>query len=499
MELLFAGLAALADPGLLALLFAATLGGVIIGALPGLNATTGAALLLPFTITMEPVPAIAILTTIYCAATFAGAITAILINTPGTSASATTCLDGYPLAQRGEAGRALGMATVSSTIGGIISIVCLMLAAPLMARMAYNFAPPEYFALTVFGISMLATIGDGTPLKNIITGALGILLATVGKDLLTTVERFTFGFNELSEGIGFVPVMIGIFGISELLVQAERLNVERKQVFMKAIRLPSRADYRKVWRTILRSSGIGTFIGILPAEGATVASMIGYNEARRWSRTPEEFGKGAIEGIAGSEAANNAATGGAMVPTLALGIPGSPTAAVILAGLMVHGLQPGPTMFTEQAEFAYAIFWAMLFVNVMFIFVGLFGAKIFARVTFIPVQILWPIVFTFSVVGAYALDQSMLDVYIALASGVIGYFMRRFGYSVVPLAIGLILGGMLEKRLGQSLIMLDDQWWLMFTRPLTLLFFVLTVLALFGPLLWRRLFTQRDPMVSTGE
>ncbi len=498
MEPLFAGLYALMDPQLLVLLFAATLGGVIIGALPGLNATTGAALLLPFTITMDPIPAIAILTTIYCAATFAGAITAILINTPGTSASATTCLDGFPMAQRGEAGRALGMATVSSTIGGIISIVCLMMAAPLLARMAYNFAPPEYFALTVFGISMLATIGDGTPMKNIIAGALGVLLATVGKDLLTTVERFTFGFNELSEGIGFVPVMIGIFGISELLVQAERLQAERKLIQMKAIKLPSREDYRKVWKTVLRSSGIGTFIGILPAEGATVASMIGYNEARRWSRTPEEFGKGAIEGIAGSEAANNAATGGAMVPTLALGIPGSPTAAVILAGLMVHGLQPGPLMFTEQAEFAYAIFWAMLLVNVMFIAVGLFGAKIFARVTFVPVQILWPIVFTFSIVGAYALDQSMLDVYIALVSGIVGYFMRRFGYSVVPLAIGLILGGMLEKRLGQSLIMLDDQWWLMFTRPLSLLFFVLTVLALFGPYFWR-LLTQRDPMKSTGE
>ncbi len=499
MEPLIAGLTALMDPNLLVLLFAATLGGVIIGALPGLNATTGAALLLPFTITMEPIPAIAILTTIYCAATFAGAITAILINTPGTSASATTCLDGFPLAQRGEAGRALGMATISSTVGGIISVVCLMLAAPLMARMAYNFAPPEYFALTVFGISMLATIGDGTPLKNIIAGAFGVFLATVGKDLLTTVERFTFGFNELSEGIGFVPVMIGIFGISELLVQAERLSVERRQVIMKAIKLPSREDYARVWKTVLRSSGIGTFIGILPAEGATVASMIGYNEARRWSKKPEEFGKGSIEGIAGAEAANNSATGGAMVPTLALGIPGSPTAAVILAGLMVHGLQPGPTMFTEQATFAYAIFWSMLLVNVMFIFVGLFGAKIFARVTFVPVQILWPIVFTFSIVGAYALDQSMLDVYIAVGSGVIGYFMRRFGYSVVPLAIGLILGGMLEKRLGQSLIMLDDQWWLMFTRPLTLLFFVLTFLALFGPFFWRRLFQQRDPMVSTGE
>lgn len=493
------GLMALADPHLMVLIVAATLGGVLVGALPGLNATTGVALLLPFTITMDPVPAIAILTTIYCAATFAGAITAILINTPGTSASATTCLDGYPLAQRGEAGRALGMAAVSSTIGWIISVVCLMAAAPLMARAAYNFAPPEYFALTVFGLSMLATIGDGSPVKNILSGAFGVLLATVGIDLLTSIERFTFGMNELSEGIPFVPVMIGVFGISELLVQADNLHVERKPVIMKKIKLPSREDYKRVWKTILRSSGIGTFIGILPAEGATVASMIGYNEAKRWSKKPEEFGNGSLEGIAGSEAANNSATGGAMVPTLALGIPGSPTAAVILAGLMVHGLRPGPTMFTEQADFAFAIFWSMMFVNILFFFIGLWGAKIFARVTLIPIQILWPIVFIFSIVGAYALGQSMMDVWIAIGAGIVGFFMRRHGFSVVPMAIGLILGGMLETRLGQSMVMLDEKWWLMATRPLSLLFFVLTILALFGPMVWGRLFKQRSPLKSTGE
>lgn len=499
MDAFLGGLVALGDPYLLALLFAATLGGVFIGALPGLNATTGAALLLPFTLTMEPVPAIAILTAIYCSATFAGAITAILINTPGTAASATTCLDGYPLAQKGEAGRALGMAVVASTIGGIFSVICLMLAAPLLARAAYNFSPPEYFALTLFGLSMLASIGDGSALKNLIAGGFGIFFALVGVDNLTTVERFTFGSYQLYDGIGFVPVMIGVFGISELLVQASDINVERKQVEMKAIKLPGREDYRKVWRAILRSSGIGTFIGILPAEGATVASMIGYNEAKRWSRTPEEFGKGAIEGVAGSEAANNAATGGAMVPTLALGIPGSATAAVILAGLMVHGLRPGPAMFTEQADFAYAIFWSMMLVNILFFTVGLRGAKIFARVTLIPVQVLWPSVFILSIVGAYALDQSMFDVWVALISGVLGYFMRRYGFSVVPLAIGLILGGVLEQRFGQSMVMLDEKWWLMFTRPLTLFFLVLTALALFGPAIWGRLVKRRAPLESTGE
>jgi putative tricarboxylic transport membrane protein len=486
MEAFINGFISLGDPQLLLVLLVSTLGGVVIGALPGLNATNGAALLLPFTLSMEAIPAIASLVAIYCSATFAGAITAILINTPGTPASATTCLDGYPLAQRGEAGRALGLAVVSSTIGGVLSVICLMIAAPLLARMAYQFTPPEYFALTLFGMSMLASIGEGSPLKNLISGTFGVFLALVGVDMLTSVERFTFGSHDLYDGIGFVPVMIGIFGISELIVQASSLDKRKERVSMKAVQLPTRDDYRQVWKTILRSSGIGIFIGILPAEGATVASMIGYNEAKRWSKTPEQFGKGAIEGIAGSEAANNAATGGAMVPTLALGIPGSATAAVILAGLMVHGIRPGPSMFTEQANFAYTIFWSMMLVNLLFLVVGLTGAKIFARITLIPTQVLWPCVFMVSIVGAYALDQSMFDVWIVLISGIIGFFMRRYGFSVVPLAIGLILGEMLEQRLGQSMVMLDEKWWLMFTRPLALLFFCLTIAALFGPVLWTK-------------
>ena len=486
MDAFINGFISLGDPQLLLVLLVSTLGGVVIGALPGLNATNGAALLLPFTLSMEAIPAIASLVAIYCSATFAGAITAILINTPGTPASATTCLDGYPLAQRGEAGRALGLAVVSSTIGGVLSVICLMIAAPLLARMAYQFTPPEYFALTLFGMSMLASIGEGSPLKNLISGTFGVFLALVGVDMLTSVERFTFGSHDLYDGIGFVPVMIGIFGISELIVQASSLDKRKERVSMKAVQLPTRDDYRQVWKTILRSSGIGVFIGILPAEGATVASMIGYNEAKRWSKTPEQFGKGAIEGIAGSEAANNAATGGAMVPTLALGIPGSATAAVILAGLMVHGIRPGPSMFTEQANFAYTIFWSMMLVNLLFLVVGLTGAKIFARITLIPTQVLWPCVFMVSIVGAYALDQSMFDVWIVLISGIIGFFMRRYGFSVVPLAIGLILGEMLEQRLGQSMVMLDEKWWLMFTRPLALLFFCLTIAALFGPVLWTK-------------
>ncbi len=474
------GLLALGDPGLLGLIIATTIAGTIIGVLPGLNATTGAALLLPFTLTMDPIAATVVLATIYGSATFAGCITAILINTPGTSASATTCLDGFPLAQKGEAGRAIGVATIASTFGGFVSIIFLFIAAPLMARMAYSFGPPEYFALTLFGLSMLATIGGGSAAKNLIAGAFGVLLSTIGVDLLTGVERYTFGTHQLYEGIGVVPVMIGIFGVAELLKQSTQLHIVREVVAMGAARLPSRADLRRIRTTILRSTGIGTFIGVLPAEGATIASMIGYNEARRWSPNRENFGKGEIEGVAASEAANNSAIGGSLVPTLALGIPGSPTAAIILAGLLTQGLQPGPTLFAEQGEFLGVIFAALLVANLLFIVVGLGGAGLFARITTIPVQILWPVVFLFSLVGAYAIRQSTFDIYLALAFGVIGFVMNRTGFSVVSLAIGLVLGVMVEQRLGQSVAMFDGNWLLMFTRPIALVFFILTALALFA-------------------
>lgn len=480
------------DPYLLMLILVTTIGGVIIGALPGLGATTGAALLLPFTLTMDPVAAITVLTTIYVSATFAGSITAILINTPGTAAAAATCLDGFPLAQRGEAGRALGIAVVASTIGGIFSVIVLAIGAPLLARVAYEFRPPEYFALTVFGLSMLASISEGGSVKNLMGGLFGVWLATIGADATTGVERFMFGNYELYQGLNFIPVLVGMFALSELLVQSTRLNQIMEQISMKAVKLPSMADYKKIWKTVLRSCGIGTFIGILPAEGATVASMIGYSEAKRWSKTPEEFGKGAVEGVAGAEAANNAATGGAMVPTMVLGIPGSGTTAVILVGLLVHGLRPGPHLFTEQIDKVYSIFGAMLVANIMFFALGLFAAKLFARVTLVPSGILWPIVFAFSVLGAYSLAQSMIDVYIALAFGVIGYLFRRFGFAIAPVAIGLILGEMVETNLQNSLKMFDGQWWQIPLQPLAAFFLILAVLGISQPYIFSALKRRKD-------
>ena len=472
------------DLHLLLLIFATTIIGVVIGVLPGLGATTGAALLLPFTLTMDPVHAITVLATIYVSATFAGSITAILINTPGTSAAAATTFDGFPLAQRGEAGRALGVAVVSSTVGGVFSIIVLCIAAPMLARVAYQFRPPEYFALTLFGLSMLASISSGGAVKNLIGGVFGVWLATIGAERATGIERFLFGNYELYEGLSFVPVFIGLFAMSELLVQSKRGNRIANAIGMNAVKLPSKEDYKKIWKTILRSCGIGTFIGILPAEGATVASMIGYSEARRWSKNKEEFGKGAIEGIAGAEAANNAATGGAMVPTMVLGIPGSGTTAIILVGLMVHGLRPGPYLFTEQVDKVYQIFGAMLVANLMFLGMGLYAAKFFARISLIPAAILWPIVFALSIVGSYSLSSSLLDVWIVLIFGVIGFCARRHGFAVAPIAVGLILGEMVESNLQNSLKMFEGKWWLIFTQPLAVLFLLLAFLGLCGPAIY---------------
>jgi len=493
MEPVIEGLSLLADPFNIGLIFAGVLIGVLVGALPGLSSPMAVALLLPFTISLEPVAAISMMAALYCAGTFGGSITAILINAPGAPPAAATALDGYPMAQRGEAGRALGIAAVSSICGGIFSLIVFLLAAPLLAKVATSFRPMEYFALTVFALSMLASISGKSSLRNLISGALGVLLGTIGIHLTTGVERFTFDIPELTEGISFIPVLIGLFAIGELFNQSQTLNVVYERVSSIVVKLPSRDDFRRIRGTILRSSGIGTFIGILPAEGATVAAIMGYNEAKRWSKNKHEFGTGCPEGIAGPEAANNAATGGAMVPTLALGIPGSGTTAIILAALIMHGFRPGPHLMKETPEFVYAIFGAMLVANIMFLVIGLAGAKVFSRVTLIPRTILWPAVFVFALIGSYAIGTSVFDVWVMLVSGIVGFVMLRHGFSPAPLVMGLILGRLVEESLSQSMILLDNEWLRFFESPIVNLFFAMTVLSLGWPwfkFLARTLYSQ---------
>jgi len=358
-----------------------------------------------------------------------------------------------------------------------------LLATPLLAQIALKFRPPEYFALTVFALSMLASISGRSSLRNLISGAVGVLIGTIGIHLTTGVERFTFGSYELTEGINFIPVLIGLFAIGELLNQSQSLNVVYERITSVVVKLPSWEDFRRVRGTILRSSGIGTFIGILPAEGATVAAIMGYNEAKRWSKNKEEFGKGAIEGIAGPEAANNAATGGAMVPTLALGIPGSGTTAIILAALIMHGFRPGPYLMRETPEFIYAIFGAMLIANFMFLGIGLGGAKIFSRVTLIPRTLLWPSVFVFSMIGAYSFSSSIFDIWVMLIAGFVGFLMTRHGFGAAPLVMGLILGKLVEESLSQSMIMFDNNWLRFLESPIVLVFFLFTVVGLGWPLI----------------
>ncbi|MCG8543131.1 MAG: tripartite tricarboxylate transporter permease [Alphaproteobacteria bacterium] len=481
---LLTGLTLVLEPTNILLIFVAVLTGVLVGALPGLSSTMAVALLLPLTIGMEKIPAICMMAALYCAGTFGGSITAILINAPGAPPAVATAFDGYPLAQRGEAGRALGVAAFSSVIGGIISLAVFLVATPLLAAVALHFGPPEYFALAVFGLSMLATISGRSSLRNLIAGVFGVLVSTVGIHLFTGVDRFVFmDLYHLQEGVGFVPVLIGLFAFGELLNQSQNLNVTFQRIKALAVKLPSRADLRRLKGVILRSSGIGTFIGVLPAEGPTVAAIIGYNEAKRWSKEPEAFGKGSIEGIAGPEAANNAAAGGAMVPTLALGIPGSGATAVILAALIMHGFRPGPALIRETPEFLYAIFGAMLMANFMFFVIGLGGAKIFSRVTLIPRTFLWPTVLVFSVVGTYSLNQSPFDIYVMLIAGLLAFLMLRHGFGPAPFVMGLILGKLVEEKWSQAMVIYDNNMLLFLERPIVVLFLILAMIGLFwGPL-----------------
>ncbi|MDA7720311.1 tripartite tricarboxylate transporter permease [Alphaproteobacteria bacterium] len=481
MDAFIQGALLLSTPENIGLIAAGVLIGVVVGALPGLSSPMAIALLIPFTIQLEPVPAIAMMAALYCAGTFGGSITAILINAPGAPPAVATALDGYPMAKNGEPGRALGIATISSVTGGIISLLVFIVAAPALASVALEFGPQEYFALAVFALSMLASMSGKSSIRNMISGFVGVLIGTIGIHLTTGVERFTFGFSELDEGISFIPVLIGLFAMGEMLSQSQTLNKYVERIQAKAMRLPTMAELKSLRGTILRSSGIGTFIGILPAEGSTVAAIIGYNEAKRFSKTPEKFGTGHAEGIAGPEAANNAAAGGAMVPTLALGIPGSGSTALILAALIMHGLRPGPYLLNETPEFLYAIFIAMLFANLAFLGIGLVGAKFFSMITFIPKQFLWPAVFVFSMIGAYSGSSSFIDVWVMMGFGIIGFFMNRHGFSAAPLVMGLILGAMVEETFSQSMIIYDNNFMMMFESKIVILFFALTVVSLTSP------------------
>lgn len=463
--------------------FFGVLMGMLFGALPGINASMGVALLLPLTYGMSPISGLTMLLGIYCGAIYGGSITAVLINTPGTTAAACTTFDGHKLAQQGKAGKALGMATISSYIGGTFSVIVLIVLAPVLAKVALKFGPPEYFALAVFGLSIITSLAGDSFVKAIISGVFGLMIATVGMDMMNGTPRYTFNQVALLDGFSFIPVLIGLFAVSQVLINVETSrSLSMKDTKILGM-LPSLADMKSVGATIARSSVIGTFVGILPGAGATISSFICYNEAKRWSKHPEKFGNGSLEGVAAPEAGNNAATGGAMVPLLSLGIPGSETTAILLGAFMIQGISPGPLLFRDNIHVAYGIFAGLLLANLAFLIIGLFGVKLFVKILQIPERILMPMIISMAFVGSFAVKNSLFNVGIMLAFGLIGYFMRKLKFPITPVVLALVLGPMAEASLRRALILSGGSWLIFVQRPITFTLLVVTVISVMFPII----------------
>ncbi len=462
------------------LLVTAVAGGIIIGSLPGLTATMGVAVLLPFTFGMDSTAALVMLVGVYIGGIYGGSIAAILLRTPGTPAAAATVMDGHALVLKGEAGKALSVSAISSFIGGFISTVMLITLSPLLARFALRFSAPEYFGLALFGLTIIASVSARNLIKGFLGGLFGLLIATVGLDPVTSYPRFTFGTINLLQGFNIIPVLIGLFAISEAFVQMESLRQTHSNPVrdLSARCLISVREFIRVLPTAVKSGIMGTFIGSIPGAGADIAAFVTYNEARRSSKTPDEFGQGILEGIAAPEAGNNGVTGGALVPLLTLGVPGDAVAAVLLGALIIQGLAPGPLLFTRSAPLVYGLFASMLVANVVMLFLGIIGIRFYARVLQVPKRLIIGIIVFLSMVGAFAMNNSIFDIHVAIGFGVIGYLMRKVDIPLSPIVLAIILGPMAESNLRRAIQMYQGSWSFMYTRPITVAFLVLAVFSL---------------------
>jgi len=466
--------------------------GTVIGALPGIGPSAGVAVLLPVTFGMAPVTAIIMLAGIYYGAMYGGTITSVLINTPGESASVMTTLDGFQMALKGRAGAALGMAAIGSFIAGTASVVLLMVAAPPLADLAVTFGPPEYFALMVLGLTTLASLTGGSLLKGMVMAVAGLMLGTVGIDLMIGAPRFTFDNVNLLDGIDFLPVAVGLFAIGELLFNLYHpIRIEPVKAKLSGL-MPTRQDWRDCYGSIARGTVIGFFVGMLPGAGATIASFLAYATERRVSRHPEMFGTGVIEGVAAPESANNAASTGALVPLMALGIPGSGTTAVMLGALTLYGIQPGPLMLSTHPEVFWGLVASMYIGNVMLLILNLPLAPLFASVLRVPYGILIPIIMGIALFGVYSVENSVFNVGVTIVFGGIGFAMRLYGYPPAPLVLALVLGPMLEKALRQSLQMSLGSPEIFFTRPVSAAILAFALLALVYPVISEMLARRRS-------
>ena len=451
--------------------------GTLVGVLPGIGPVSGIAILLPLTTVLPPTSAIIMMAAIYYGAMYGGSTTAIVVNIPGEASSVPTAIDGYEMAKQGKAGPALAISAISSFVAGTLSVIALTLFAPMLAEFAVVFGPPEYFALMFMGLSLVISLSGRALLKGLISMALGLGAALIGQDPLTGAARLTFGTVTLNAGVDFISVIVGLFAISEVMI-----NVEQRITAISELEIsnwmPTWADIKQCGWTMIRATGVGFFLGLLPGCAPSVTTFVAYDLEKRLSKHPERFGKGAIEGVAAPEAANNATSTSGFIPLFAFGLPTAPSMAVLLGGLMMYGLQPGPMLFQQNPQFVWAVIASMYIGNVMLLILNLPLVGMWAKICKIPFYILGPMIVFCAMVGTYSIRFQPFDVWVMLLFGVLGYFMRKLGFPVAPMVLASVLAQMLETALGQSLLISQGSPLIFFTRPISAVFMALALLSI---------------------
>jgi len=478
------------DPRAILYLLVGTFSGLIIGTLPGLTATMAVAILTPLTFWLSPNEGLAMLIGVWNSAIFSGGISAILINTPGTPASIASTFDGFALTKKGMAGLALGINVVFSFIGGILGVVALILVGFPLARFALSFGPAEYFTLAIFGLSTMVAVSGKSILKGMISGFIGFSIALVGLDPIFGSERFTFGRMELLSGISFVPVMIGLFGIGEVLSQiftkSRTTSADAQTVTQIKRVIPTFKEVKDLTPVALLSSLIGVVIGVIPGAGADIAGLVAWDQSRRIAKRPEEYGKGSLEGLAASTTANNACLGGALTTMMALGLPGDAVTAILIGAFIIYGVQPGPIMFRDHASFVYMVITLMMLANVAFLAVGFFFSKVLTKFLSLPQSFIWSTIIILSLVGSYAINNSAFDLMIVFLSGVLGFLFRLLDVPLGPIVLALILGPMAEANMRRALILSGGSFTTFFTRPISLILLILSAASLLTSVIRKR-------------
>jgi len=471
--------ALIGDPFTLAIFVFGVIGGMLFGAIPGVSMLTLAAILLPFTASLTPAQGVMLFAVIYCTGTYGGAITAILFNIPGAPENAPTAFDGYPMTRKGLAGKAVGAAVLCSAIGGVASALVMMAATEPLAKWAIrNIGPPEIFALVFFGLAVASSVGGRTIWKGWMSVALGLIIATIGQDPVGGIDRFNFGFSDLAAGIAFVPAILGFFAVSEIFVQAEKKARGRYDAPPVNMAFPTLIELWQQKIAVVRSILVGFFCGILPGIGATLAAFMGYGEAVRWSKDKETFGKGNIQGVISSETANNAATGAAMIPLLALGLPGGALTAMMVAVFQMHDLEPGPLVFYNSPELIWVVFAAMFYANLSILFIGILETKTILYLLKIPFQFLAPLILLLASIGSYIGRGLVLDVMVMFVAGIIGFLLRRSGYSIPGIVLGIILGKIGEQNFAQGMQMVHYDLLDYMSRPVCFILIIAGALTL---------------------